>query len=1466
MSTLLKTNFILLCLIFIFVDGFGNCSDFVPGQVLVKLKQSNTSQKTSLQTQLKAATLKRFDHLDLELWELTGSQKKDDVNAIIEKYKDHPDIEYIEPNYIFSLPEMIEEVDAIQSALKIHKTSDTNPNDPRFLEQWNLHNTNQLGDNSNIDIRAREAWNTVTESPYVKVAILDTGIDYGHEDLVKNIWQNSGEDTDGDGVLVFQNGYWVFDPDDENGIDDDGNGYIDDFVGWDFGDNDNNPFDSKVNGHGTQVAGIIGASGNNDIGIAGISWNVQMVALKIFNDSGASCTDIIEALNYAVSMSFPISNNSYNQTNCESESISLYDAIQNAQNNEHIFVAAAGNNGSDNDEFENYPSCYDLDNIISVSAMTNFGGLTGNITSNYGESTVDIVAPGNKIMTTAPNNSYHYFAQTSAATPHVTAACALIKHLNPNYSVSQIKMAIIDNAEITPDLSGTCVSGGYLDLHAALNANLDQNPACRAKDYLGLSALHSATKGANWFNKWNLEDPITSWYGVDFNTNGCVVGINLSANNLNGHLPDEIGLIKELQILNLKNNDISGEVNPALENLTNLKVLNLEINALSGNIPLSLYNINSLEEINLSNNQLTGNISSAIGNLIALKIIKLKNNQLTGIIPGELASLISLKRLILSNNKFGGSIPYELANLNSLIELELQANELSGCYDSDFSTSTLCNFSSANISNGNSFTNSWNNFCNTGIGTCGSCSVTDKNALIALYNATNGASWTNSWNINQNMNTWHGVSLNNKGCVIELDLRARNLVGTIPTEIGNLQSLQRLYIWANSNTTGDLTGNIPTSIGNLNNLTELWLSSNNLTGAIPGNIGNLKNLTTLLLNSNELSGSIPSSIGSITNLKVLNLSKNNLENSIPSTFINFKNLQEMTLADNELSGNIPLQIGNLTQLKTLNLRNNMIGGSIPASLGNCNKLNNLALNHNQLENTIPPELAYCSNLWELALDFNNLSGQIPYEFENLTNIVYLNLSNNDLIGEIPPNFSNLRYMTRLVVSHNLLSGCYGKDLKILCDQLTPNIFNLNEDTSDGNTFNTTWTDFCNTDNGTCDLVWPGDSNDDGIVDEVDVLFWGLAYGNSGPQRTDATTNWTGQDAPLWHSNVEGVNGRHQDCDGNGIVYDNDLNSIDNNFGKTRGSESTVEIASTNYITYEKNVSNDKLIYDFSLKDDQGNDTETHGIAFSIEFKDSISTIEYDVTESCLKPQETEVFEVLDEDHKKYHFAITRKDGNNQFCNAPFARIIVAIDNVPTNDSLQMRINGISMQQNGDLQRIGNTTIYSDRPGTNPAGSLEITALITHQQCGELGTAEVTIEEGVAPFTYAWSTLETINNSYEWFSKIDNLTPGFYGVKVTDALGGSDNLTFEIQGQLIPEFDENGNFMDCNSICPSVLNLNNSYPNGNNQALKAVIFNGVADNNNNLQLKVGATGRIRLENNFFATKNSNFSAAIEDCPD
>ncbi len=375
------TILFVVCLLLMF-SLYGTAQNFAPNQLLIGWKKHRTTQqKNNLKNQLEAHTLKSFENINTELLEITSNNS--DIIQLIATYRQHPDIAFIEPNYKLSIDATI-------------------PNDPQFSDLWGMHNTGQSGGTADADIDAPEAWDINTDAENIVVAIIDTGIDYGHEDLVNNIWYNLGEDADGDGrVLEFINGQWVFDPGDENGIDDDGNGYIDDFVGWDFINNDNDPFDG--NNHGTHCAGTVGADGNNNIGVAGVCWNVQLAALKFLSDGGWGYTsDAVEALNYAVAMNMPISNNSWGGGNFSN---TLYAALQNANNNGHLFVAAAGNNyGNDNDNNPVYPASYDNENIIAVASLDRYDNLSP--FSNYGATTVDLGAPGSSILSCIPGNQY----------------------------------------------------------------------------------------------------------------------------------------------------------------------------------------------------------------------------------------------------------------------------------------------------------------------------------------------------------------------------------------------------------------------------------------------------------------------------------------------------------------------------------------------------------------------------------------------------------------------------------------------------------------------------------------------------------------------------------------------------------------------------------------------------------------------------------------------------------------------------------------------------------------------------------------------------------------------------------------------------------------------------------------------------------------------------------------------------
>ena len=257
----------------------------------------------------------------------------------------------------------------------VHLDGAVIPNDPSFPSQWALNNTGQSGGTPDADIDAPEAWGITAGNSSVVVAVIDTGVDYTHPDLAANIWTNPGEIPD-------------------DGIDNDGNGFIDDVHGWDFQNNDNDPMDDH--GHGTHVAGTIAARGDNAVGVSGVAWNVTIMPLKAMSSTGTSF-DTIQALNYAVAMGVKISNNSYYMSG-------MYNAIAAAGAAGHLFVAAAGNGGVDTDITPHYPSIYDLDNIISVAGTDHNDNKVS--LSNYGLTTVDLGAPGANIYSTKMGGGY----------------------------------------------------------------------------------------------------------------------------------------------------------------------------------------------------------------------------------------------------------------------------------------------------------------------------------------------------------------------------------------------------------------------------------------------------------------------------------------------------------------------------------------------------------------------------------------------------------------------------------------------------------------------------------------------------------------------------------------------------------------------------------------------------------------------------------------------------------------------------------------------------------------------------------------------------------------------------------------------------------------------------------------------------------------------------------------------------
>ncbi|HDR14307.1 MAG TPA: hypothetical protein ENN79_02240, partial [Desulfobacteraceae bacterium] len=344
------------------------------------------------------------------------------------------------------------------------------PNDPRFSEQWALG-----------AVRAPDAWSITTGSTDVIVAVIGTGVDYKHPDLAANIWINT-EELHG-----------------EPGVDDDGNGFVDDIYGWDFAGrradvyDDGTPEPMDVFGHGTQVAGIIGAVGDNGIGIAGVCWRTNILPLKVLADDSDTMEmpDIIAAIDYAIAAGVRVVNCSFGGTdpninpdgsmNDGTDNLE-WEAFSRLREAGILAVCAAGNSGRDNDQTPLYPASYRLGNIISVAWQAEKGGLSRN--SNYGKNSVHLAAPGEKVLSTASNAGltggwkvpldddalYVLMSGTSAATPHVSAAAALIYSVCPSMDYLQTRAAILGSVKPFPSSTDRekIFSGGTLDVFGAL--------------------------------------------------------------------------------------------------------------------------------------------------------------------------------------------------------------------------------------------------------------------------------------------------------------------------------------------------------------------------------------------------------------------------------------------------------------------------------------------------------------------------------------------------------------------------------------------------------------------------------------------------------------------------------------------------------------------------------------------------------------------------------------------------------------------------------------------------------------------------------------------------------------------------------------------------------------------------------------------------------------------------------------
>ena len=371
------------------------------------------------------------------------------------------------------------------------------PNDPGYAQQWGLKQAN-----------APAAWAKGTGKATVLVGHADTGIDYTHPDLYKNVWINQSEipaavrpkltDADRDGRISFwdlnasankgkvadvnrngridggdllarykadRTGGWA---DGLNGKNNPNDRYVDDILGWDFGQNDNNPMDTD--GHGTHTAGILGAEGNNGRGVAGVVWKTSLVALKVFGDgpvAGAEPAAIAAAIRYAADVGARVTNNSYGGSG-GTVGDAVYKAIQYANTKGALMVFAAGNDAADNDRswMASYPASFKLPNIVSVAALDQTRRLAAY--TNFGRSTVHVAAPGSGVYSTWRGGGYRSSTGTSMATPYVTGTLALMLAQNGSLTAAQLKSRLLAAADQSNNVLGTSTTGGVLNASRAV--------------------------------------------------------------------------------------------------------------------------------------------------------------------------------------------------------------------------------------------------------------------------------------------------------------------------------------------------------------------------------------------------------------------------------------------------------------------------------------------------------------------------------------------------------------------------------------------------------------------------------------------------------------------------------------------------------------------------------------------------------------------------------------------------------------------------------------------------------------------------------------------------------------------------------------------------------------------------------------------------------------------------------------
>ncbi len=611
-----------------------------------------------------------------------------------------------------------------------------------------------------------------------------------------------------------------------------------------------------------------------------------------------------------------------------------------------------------------------------------------------------------------------------------------------------------------------------------------------------LVEFYNATGGPDWKNNtnWLTDMPLSEWHGIDTDSTGRVEVIWLLNNGLKGDLPASLASLSHLEVLALSDSELGGTIPEELGNLKSLRRLILTYSKISGNIPSSLGNLSELTTLDFQFNQLTGEIPSSLGSLANLAYLRLTGNPMHGPIPPSLGQLDKLQWLYLSGSGLTGAIPAEFGGLASLKEIWMAGNNLTG--DIPAALGRLEHLISIDLHDNagmqgplpRTFLNlnlvylrlfetqiclprdlefqEWKfTFHDRYVMDCEA--GPELTALEAMYNWMGGENWTNNtnWRGAEPMSAWFGVSVDDSGSVVGLELPGNGLQGEIQIALGGLARLERLNLGGNA-----LTGGIPAELGALERLKELRLNDNTgLTGALPDELVNLP-LNVLWLQGTGICApdnpTFKAWFQQIPDRQVTNCEPTTVDGVDPvdpvdpvasgdrevlialynstdgpnwrqnDNWLSDRPLGEwngvvtnsdgrvvkLELYRNELNGNIPSSLGQLSSLERLDLQQNNLSGGIPSAIGDLSHLQLLSLGDNYLTGSIPASLVNLTNLKWMYFYENDLSGGIPSSISRLSNLRILDLSGNDLDGQLPTGLGDLTELIWLKLHGNSFAG------------------------------------------------------------------------------------------------------------------------------------------------------------------------------------------------------------------------------------------------------------------------------------------------------------------------------------------------------------------------------------------------------------------------------------------------------------